>query len=367
MAKITRTTLKVFGGSGANTYFAQFGSQAASAPVKTKNVSSIQQLTAWVDGFQDALTLSKAPYLEDMNSVLYVHSTQTAYILQEGIAEWDNGTTYYTNSIVKRSGTTELYGSLIDNNLSNPLPISTSNANWRFLNPTQQTVPVVGNALKANLTLQPNTGAPNNKIDIAADLLSVQGTVLTTVAQTVDMTVSGAGGLDTGVEQASKWYAVFIISNNTGSLVSSLLSLSATAPTLPGGYTLFRRVGWIRNNASSNYLQQIRIGDDVAYFDPEVTAQSFPAGVTSWATVVPPTSRSADFQGNAGSASINTTINLRTPGQLSFITLCDSAPATNARSAGHGRMLLDASQQLDINITADVGAQLRVFSYRDVV
>jgi hypothetical protein len=73
-------------------------------------------------------------------------------------------------------------------------------------------------------------------------------------ALTVTITTSGAGGLDTGSEAASTWYAVFVISDSTGTNSPvGLFSLSATSPTLPSGYDIFRRVGWVRNNASSDF------------------------------------------------------------------------------------------------------------------
>jgi len=73
---------------------------------------------------------------------------------------------------------------------------------------------------------------------------------------TIDITVSGANGLDTGTEAADTWYAVFVIGDSSGSNPpAGLLSTSAGSPTLPSGYDKFRRVGWVRNNASSNFLK----------------------------------------------------------------------------------------------------------------
>jgi len=67
---------------------------------------------------------------------------------------------------------------------------------------------------------------------------------------TANLAASGANGLDTGSEAASTWYALHVI-DGLGVAAASLLSLSATAPTLPSGYDVFRRVGWVRNNGSS--------------------------------------------------------------------------------------------------------------------
>lgn len=62
---------------------------------------------------------------------------------------------------------------------------------------------------------------------------------------------TGAGGLDTGSIAASTWYAVWLISN--GSTTAALLSLSATAPAMPAGYTFKARVGWIRTDSTNKY------------------------------------------------------------------------------------------------------------------
>ena len=138
MAKITRATLKQFGSTGTTGYFGKFGSQAAGAPVTTKDVATIQSLTAWLNGFQDALTLNtKAPYLEDMNSLFYVMAYMQAYSLQEGIAEYDAGTTYFIGSIVKKTGTTELYSSIVDTNTANALPIKVNDTKWKYLGDLQ--------------------------------------------------------------------------------------------------------------------------------------------------------------------------------------------------------------------------------------
>ncbi|NWE20203.1 phage tail protein [Pseudomonas sp. P7548] len=60
----------------------------------------------------------------------------------------------------------------------------------------------------------------------------------------------GANGLDAGVLAASTLYNVWVISNESGS--AGLLSLSATAPTMPAGYTDKARVGSIRTDATAN-------------------------------------------------------------------------------------------------------------------
>jgi hypothetical protein len=85
-----------------------------------------------------------------------------------------------------------------------------------------------------------------------------------TTPVTVDITVNGAGGLDaTSSEQASTWYYVYVISDSTSGSVAGLLSESSTTPILPSGYDLYRRVGAVRNNSSSNLLRFKQWGEGV--------------------------------------------------------------------------------------------------------
>jgi microcystin-dependent protein len=128
---------KLFGVDGPTDDFGEFGSQTAGTPVKTKDVSLIQSLTAWTQGWKQAIiAANRAPFLEDMNSLHYVTSYMLAYLMQEGIPEWNSNTEYHQNSIVKKSGTSELYSSKINTNTGNPLPSQADDANWSYIGPT---------------------------------------------------------------------------------------------------------------------------------------------------------------------------------------------------------------------------------------
>lgn len=73
---------------------------------------------------------------------------------------------------------------------------------------------------------------------------------------------SGNGALDTGAIAASASYHVFLIKNITSGISDVLVSLSATAPALPSGYTLSRRIGSMKTDASSHWVAFIQVGDD---------------------------------------------------------------------------------------------------------
>ncbi len=75
----------------------------------------------------------------------------------------------------------------------------------------------------------------------------------------VDLTVSGALGLDTGAVAANTEYFMFLAFGGSG--VTGIASLSQGAPTLPAGFdTHFRRVGTIMTDPGStdvmNFLQR---------------------------------------------------------------------------------------------------------------
>ena len=73
---------------------------------------------------------------------------------------------------------------------------------------------------------------------------------------------TGNGALDTGTVAASTWYHVFAISNAGGTTTDILFSLSATAPTMPSTYTLKRRIGSFRTDASAHILPFLQVGDN---------------------------------------------------------------------------------------------------------
>lgn len=129
MAKLIRKTQKLFGEDGGA--LGQFGSAQAGSPVLSSDPDTIQGLAAYTNGWNDAtISGDKRPPLEEFNGIKYVNDYQNAYLLQEGIAEYDSGTTYFINSIVKESGTLNIYSSITDDNIGNLLSNAT---HWKLL------------------------------------------------------------------------------------------------------------------------------------------------------------------------------------------------------------------------------------------
>jgi hypothetical protein len=108
-------------------------------------------------------------------------------------------------------------------------------------------------------------------VDIDADYLILEDPTdnglryLSSVNETVNITVAGAGGLDTGSEAGSTWYFVFVIYNNTTLDTNCLLSLSDTSPTLPSGYDFFIRVGAVYNDSGNNFIDFYQDENNVEY------------------------------------------------------------------------------------------------------
>jgi hypothetical protein len=81
---------------------------------------------------------------------------------------------------------------------------------------------------------------------------------------------SGNGALDTGAIAASTWYHAHEIKNETSGAVDVLVSLSATAPTLPSGFTIFRRIGAMKTDVSSHWTAFSQNGNEFLLSVPVV-------------------------------------------------------------------------------------------------
>lgn len=111
----------------------------------------------------------------------------------------------------------------------------------------------------------------------------------------IDITSSGVGGLDAGVEANNTWYYVYVIYNPTTNTYNGLLSTSSTTPTLPAGYTKYRRVGSIRNDGSSDIIRFTQKNDMFYFYDEQTIINGTVVARNTWHTIsyaaaVPPTS-----------------------------------------------------------------------------
>lgn len=97
---------------------------------------------------------------------------------------------------------------------------------------------------------------------------------------TVDLTVSGLGGLDTGSEASSTWYYIYLVPSATSGVFSVVASITDPASGGPTGYDIYRYIGTIRNDSSSNILEFYQKGDRFFLAQQQLPA-AFP-GTSSW-------------------------------------------------------------------------------------
>lgn len=134
--KIPRVTSKIFASNAADGDIGQFGSALTGTKVNTDDISVIQGLPAYEKGWRGAVVSNRNyPTLQEMNGLQKTFSQQIAYILQNGMPEWDAGTTYFTDQFCRVGSM--FYVSLQDNNLGNN-PATTTGF-WQVWNPAEGT------------------------------------------------------------------------------------------------------------------------------------------------------------------------------------------------------------------------------------
>jgi hypothetical protein len=125
---------------------------------------------------------------------------------------------------------------------------------------------------------------------------SNENDIILTAAVTVSNLVNGINGLDTGTVAASTLYSLYLVGdsslNNDPGVV---LSLSASQPLLPVGYDMYRKIGYLRTDGTSDFLLGYWSGSSneriFMYDAPIATAVTAGASTTdaavSLATFVP--------------------------------------------------------------------------------
>ena len=110
---------------------------------------------------------------------------------------------------------------------------------------------------------------------------------------------NGANGLDSGALADSKFYAVIVVGDSTqNNPTCAQLSLvvgnaaykhGVLSPVLPGGYDMYRRIGYVLTDGSANILQFWQTGDDQArkmYYDAPISVANVSSdAATSYAEV----------------------------------------------------------------------------------
>jgi hypothetical protein len=79
---------------------------------------------------------------------------------------------------------------------------------------------------------------------------------------------SGNGALDTGTIADNTWYHVYLTQRPDTGAVDVVFSTSASAPTLPPSYTLYRRVGSMKTDGAGKWVAFIQNGDKFLWMSP---------------------------------------------------------------------------------------------------
>jgi hypothetical protein len=182
-----------------------------------------------------------------------------------------------------------------------------------------------------------------------------------------NIAASGAGGLDTGAPANNTWYAVFVIGDTRNvNTPAALFSVSPTAPTMPAGYNVFRRVGWVRRTGSAVFLKFDQIGNGTVrtyYYDEQsATLNALLGGAStafaavSLAAFVPPTSREVILAigfNNPGSAATDFVM-FRETGSTQTLPITRIGPGTTIAQVMlvQLRMICSTAQSIDYQVSA---------------
>lgn len=174
----------------------------------------------------------------------------------------------------------------------------------------------------SNTTLTMAAGQKRNSTNVADMILSS--------GVTCNAAVNGANGLDTGTFAASTWYYLHFIFNSTAPATTgaSLLSLSATAPTLPSGYDTFALQAVWLTDGSTHFIKGYVAGNGSTrqhYWDANI-ATAITAGTATTLTAVdlsvgvPPIENTPVYlQVDYTPATANDTVSIATAGSTATV------------------------------------------------
>ena len=127
---LDRKHQKIFGANAQETDLGVVGSKNAGNPQYSTDIETLQSLSNWGTGLRALVTSTLAPYLQDQNSILYVITSQLAYLFQAGLAEWHSQTEYVANrSAVLKNG--KIYIAIASSTNIEPEVASNWGAYWK--------------------------------------------------------------------------------------------------------------------------------------------------------------------------------------------------------------------------------------------
>ena len=189
------------------------------------------------------------PSRKRFNWILNFLANGVRFFARRGVTDWDAAETYEIGDIVRASNNM-LYKSRTSHTNQNPV---TATTHWRLYGLEEFVSAINGCAY------QQNAIDANNDIDFAAGYMldTLRHVPIRVAALTKQIDVpwavgNNAGMLDTGTIGNNDYWLHAIGDGASEANGDYLASLSRTAPTLPGGYTVFRPIGWVRRSGGIN-------------------------------------------------------------------------------------------------------------------
>jgi hypothetical protein len=161
-----------------------------------------------------------------------------------------------------------------DVSVNNPTQLRIMQFRGGYIQP--ENVPI----LKYNSASTIDVGAAPGADSQLRVMLTDGSRYLSNAALTVNLTVSGRGGLDTSTEQPSTWYYVYAVPATTAGQLAVVASVTAPGSGGPTGFSAWKYLGAIRNDGSSNIKKFNQSGSTFTYREGVIPADSAALGTT---------------------------------------------------------------------------------------
>lgn len=340
------------------------GLSAVSYGLLTNDVLSIPARIATTSGTDT--------YTASVGASRYVTGDQ--YLIKVASASTSTAPTLNLDSLGAKTIKTQSGGALSTGQLNGEHLFRYNGTDMIVLNPITASTIVRGSI--AGLTMS-TAGSSSTMTVAAGQAVDSTNTVYMSLASAMSKTTSawaagtGNGGLDTGAIANNTWYHFYEIAT-TGGTVDVVFSTNATTPTLPGGYSLYRRIGSGKTNGSAQWIQFTQFGEMFRWTAPplDVSATAFTAYTSTVISV--PTGVQVLAFGKIDVGTGGSIIQIRPVG------FSDAAPTATATPLGLGggsastqltgwQQFTDTSAQISIGGNTTVNTYLTTegwFDYR---
>lgn len=222
----------------------------------------------------------------------------------------------------------------------------------------------------SGLRLSNNATDPTNDIDIAvgecrSSTDAYDMALASTLTKRLDAAWAagtGNGGIDAGSKAISTWYHVWLIRKDSDGTIDALFSTSASAPTMPAGYTAKRLIGSILTDSAGAIETFSQFGDIVQWKENmglDVNTAVLGTSRTSYALGSVPTGYEVEVHFNMTCTSAGSeVVTVSQPDQL------DAAPSQTVwpLSSASSRARDQGNKRCVTNTAAQVAARSSVAS-----